>query len=48
VLAALWGIVGWKELRGSDGRVGVMAGMALLLLSGGIAVLAVAPLFGGR
>jgi glucose uptake protein len=45
VLAALWGIVAWKELQGGDGRVTVFAGLQLLLLVGGIALLGLAPLY---
>jgi glucose uptake protein len=45
VLAALWGIVSWKELQGGGGRATVLAALTLLLLLGGITVLGVAPLF---
>jgi len=44
-LAALWGIVIWKELRGADGRVAVLTVLMIILLSAGIAVLAIAPLY---
>jgi glucose uptake protein len=44
-LAALWGILIWKELRGADGRVAVLTGLMMILLAGGIAVLALAPLY---
>lgn len=45
VIAVVWGIVVWKELQAGDGRVKVLEGLKLLLLLGGITVLAVAPLF---
>jgi glucose uptake protein len=47
-LAALWGIFIWKELRGADGRVAILAGLTIILLTGGIGVLAVAPLYAAR
>jgi glucose uptake protein len=45
VVAALWGTVAWKELQGGGGRAKVLEGLKLLLLVGGIALLAVGPLF---
>jgi glucose uptake protein len=45
VVAAVWGPLAWKELQEGDGRVKVLEGLNLLLLVGGISVLAVAPLF---
>jgi len=45
VVAALWGIVAWRELQGGDGRVTVLEGLKLLLLVGGIIVLGLAPLY---
>jgi glucose uptake protein len=45
IVASLWGSLVWKELKGGDGRVKVLEGLKLLLLVGGILVLAVAPLF---
>jgi len=47
-LAALLGIFVWKELRGADARVVVLTGLAIILLTGGIGVLAVAPLYAAR
>lgn len=48
LVAALWGIFAWKELRGGDGRVNVLASLMLLLIAGGIVVLAIAPLYAAR
>jgi len=45
LVAALWGIFAWKELRSGDGLVKVLASLMLLLIAGGIAVLAIAPLY---
>jgi len=45
IVAAVWGIVAWKEQQGGGGRVKVLVGLELLLLAGGIALLGVAPLF---
>jgi glucose uptake protein len=45
VLAAVWGIVVWKELRLADIRMAVLAALMLLLLESGIVVLALAPIY---
>jgi glucose uptake protein len=45
VLAAAWGIVAWKEIRGGDPRMAVLAGLMLLLFEGGVLVLALAPIY---
>jgi glucose uptake protein len=43
LVAALWGIVVWKEIRDGDMRVKTMAVLMLLLFAGGLALLALAP-----
>jgi glucose uptake protein len=48
VLTALWGIAVWKELRGADIRMAVLSGLMLLLLEGGIVVLALAPIYAAQ
>src|SRR5579875_76702 len=47
VLVAVWGIAAWKELQGADIRMTTLSGLMLLLLAGGIVVLALAPVFAG-
>jgi glucose uptake protein len=48
LFAALWGIFLWKELRGLDTRFVTLAGLMLLLLAGGVLVLALAPIYAAR
>jgi glucose uptake protein len=48
VLAAVWGIVVWKELRGGDIRTTVLSALMLVLLESAIVVLALAPIFAAR
>jgi glucose uptake protein len=43
LVAALWGLVVWREFRGGDVRVKSMSVLMLLLLAGGVALLALAP-----
>jgi glucose uptake protein len=45
IVAAVWGIVTWKELQGGGVRAKVLEWLNMLLLVGGITLLAVAPLF---
>jgi glucose uptake protein len=45
VLAAVWGIAVWKELRGADIRMTVLSALMLLLLEGAIVVLALGPIY---
>jgi glucose uptake protein len=45
LLVILSGILIWKELRAADGRVKLLEALSLLLLGGGIIILALAPLF---
>ncbi len=42
LVAALWGLLVWKEFRGGDVRVKSMAVLMLVLFAGGLALLAVA------
>ena len=43
LLAAMWGLVVWKESRGADAKVTALMGLTLFLLAAGIAMLAIAP-----
>jgi glucose uptake protein len=43
LVAALWGLAVWKEFRGGDMRVKTMTVLMLVLLVGGVALLALAP-----
>jgi len=43
LLATLWGLVVWREFRGADLRVKIMTVLLLVLLGGGLALLALAP-----
>jgi glucose uptake protein len=43
LLAALWGLLVWREFRDGDVRVKAMAVLMLVLLAGGLALLAMAP-----
>lgn len=45
LLAAIWGLVVWKELRTADAKVAALMGAMLILLAAGIAMLAIAPLY---
>jgi glucose uptake protein len=44
VLAALWGVLVWKEFRGGDVRVKITSVLMLVLLAGGVTLLALAPI----
>ena len=44
LLAGVWGLVVWKEFRGSGLTVKLFAALTLILLAGGITALSVAPL----
>jgi glucose uptake protein len=44
LLAALWGILLWREFKGSDVRVKTLAVLMLLLFAGGLLVISQAPL----
>lgn len=45
VLAGLWGLLAWREFRGSDVRARGMAFMSLLLFGLGVTLIALAPLY---
>jgi glucose uptake protein len=44
LIAALWGLLAWKEFRGGGGRAQFLAVAALILFAGGISALSLAPL----
>jgi hypothetical protein len=49
VVAALWGIALWKDFRGGGAGAKTSAFLSILLLAGGLALLALAvPPAGGR
>jgi glucose uptake protein len=43
LLAALWGILVWKERKDGDFRVKLMTALTLILFAGGVALIALAP-----
>jgi glucose uptake protein len=43
VVAALWGLLVWREFRGGDMRVKTMSVLMLALFVGGLALLSLAP-----
>jgi glucose uptake protein len=45
LVAALWGLLVWREFRGSSGRVKSLLACTLLLFAAGVAMVAVAPLY---
>ncbi|SPE36045.1 Putative integral membrane protein (fragment) [Candidatus Sulfopaludibacter sp. SbA3] len=45
VIAALWGVLAWRELHGSDLKVKLMAVVMLILFIGGIVLISLAPLY---
>jgi len=45
LLAILWGLLAWKEFREGDARVKLSGLMMLILLAGGVALIAVAQLY---
>jgi glucose uptake protein len=45
LLAALWGILVWKEGKGGDFRVKLLMALTLILFAGGVALIALAPVF---
>jgi glucose uptake protein len=44
LLAAIWGLVVWKESRGADAKVTALMGLMLFLLAAGLTMLAIALL----
>jgi glucose uptake protein len=45
LLAAMWGLVVWKEQRGADAMVVALMGLMFMLLATGLTMLAIAPLY---
>lgn len=45
IVAALWGMLVWKELKGGDTRVKAFGFITLLLFAGGLALFSYAPLW---
>ena len=45
LLAAIWGLLLWKESRGADARATALMGLMLFLLAAGLTMLAIAPLY---
>ena len=45
LLAALWGILVWKEGKGGDFQVRLMTALTLILFAGGVALIALAHVF---
>ena len=45
VIAALWGLVAWREFRGSNAKVKILAVLMLVAYIGGLALLSFAPLY---
>jgi glucose uptake protein len=48
VVGALWGLAGWEEFSGADSNNRLYLGVMLLLLTLGIIIAAMAPLYGGH
>jgi glucose uptake protein len=45
IVAALWGLLVWKEFRDGDARVNLSGVVMLMLLAGGLVLIAIAPLY---
>ena len=45
VIAAVLGIIVWRELKGGDMRVKVLAGLMIILFVGGLAMIGLAPMY---
>jgi len=45
LVSVLWGLFVWKEFRGASSRVRMLIGLMIALFVGGVALLAIAPLF---
>jgi glucose uptake protein len=45
LVSVLWGLLVWKEFRGASTRVWRLIGLMIALFIGGVALLAIAPLF---
>ncbi len=47
LISALWGLLVWKEFRGADAHVKGLIAAMLVLFGAGLAMISVAPLYGG-
>ncbi|MGA3099244.1 MAG: hypothetical protein ABSF25_22530 [Bryobacteraceae bacterium] len=47
LVAALWGILVWKELNGADSKVKSLTALMFVLFAAGLALVAMAPLYAG-
>lgn len=45
VVAALWGLLAWKEFQGADAKIKLTTVLALVLFLGGLVLLSLAPLY---
>jgi glucose uptake protein len=45
VVAALWGLLVWKEFSGSDAKVNILAGITIILYIVGLVLISLAPLY---
>ena len=45
LVSVLWGLFVWKEFQGASSRVRSLIGLMIALFVGGVALLAIAPLF---
>jgi len=43
LVAAIWGLLVWREFRGADLRVKILTVLLLVMLASGLALLAMAP-----
>ncbi|HEV2445321.1 MAG TPA: hypothetical protein VGS58_05345, partial [Candidatus Sulfopaludibacter sp.] len=48
LIAVLWGLFAWKEFRSGDGRVKLLTLTMFVLFAGGLALIAIAPLYAHR
>jgi glucose uptake protein len=45
LISALWGLLAWKEFKGSDTRIGSLVALMLVLFACGLALVSIAPLY---
>ena len=45
LIAALWGVLAWRELRDSDSKVRILIALMFVLFAGGLALVSLSPLF---
>jgi glucose uptake protein len=48
VLAAIWGVLAWRERKGGDLGVKLMTALTVLLFAGGVALIALAPVIAAK